>query len=71
MARKTNKQRKAAIKPWRAKFRGTCPKCNGKIDKHRDLVCRHDDNVIHYQCHPDWYPAPLSPGDKTKAPRGA
>lgn len=61
-ARLTKKQKKAAIKPvWRAKFDGTCPDCKHPINADRDLVTYKpgSDRVIHFVCHPDWYPAPL------------
>jgi hypothetical protein len=59
MSRLTLKQKKALIKPWRAKFDGTCPDCKSKINADRDLVCRLNGRVIHYVCHPDWFPAPM------------
>lgn len=76
MPRKTVKQKKDAIRPWRAQYDGKCPKCQGNIDA-GSLVCRSEfGNVIHYHCHPDWRPAPfpgytyqgrkLKPGEKLK-----
>lgn len=57
MARKTVAQRKAAIKVWTAKYDGTCPECQSGISAGRSLVCRFDNHVIHYACHPDWRPS--------------
>ena len=59
---RTVQEKKNAIKPWRAKYDGECPKCNHDITK-GSLVCRapvpFTSLVIHYTCHPDWRPAPL------------
>lgn len=62
MSKKTIKQKKDEIKPWRAKYGGRCTYCHGQITPGRDLVCYTKfGNVIHYTCHPDWVPAP-APG---------
>lgn len=58
---RTIKEKKAAIRPWKAKFDGKCPRCGGGEIKEGQLVCRspESDAVIHYSCHPDWRPAPF------------
>jgi hypothetical protein len=60
MARLTKAQRKKEIKTWRALYEGTCTKCSGSIEP-GVLVTRSPETgaVIHYHCHPDWFPAPL------------
>jgi hypothetical protein len=59
LARKKAKRWKGKARRWRAKFAGTCARCEHKFERGALIADDPPRGYVHNQCHPDWTPPPL------------